>query len=204
MRPINLLPPEVARERSRRRRLAGVAFVAIAYLALLAVGMLFWDGKVDAARDEVQAQTAINQSLEREVSALAASADVRNQFEDKADLVRTALISDVDWGILLNDLARLLPPRVWVDTFTGSVITTGLPGLVGQISFSGTGFDYPDVSAWLRTLDSEQFAGLTGPWVTTISQGLIGLEEVVTFSSTAALTTAAVTDRAATLIPEVP
>jgi len=60
------------------------------------------------------------------------------------------------------------------------------------------------VSAWLRALESDQFAGITGPWVTTVSQSSIGLEEVVTFSSTAVLTTAAVTDRADTLIPEVP
>lgn len=204
MRPINLLPPEVAQERNRRRRAGLGIFAAFAYLVLLGVGMFYWDGKVTDARDRVDSQQAINQTLEREVAGLADSAAVREQFEDKADLVRIALATDVDWGILLNDLARLLPPRVWVDTFNGSVVPESPAGVVGQVSFSGTGFDYPDVSAWLRTLESEQFAGLTGPWVTTVTQGVIGLERVVTFSSTASLTTAAITDRAESLIPEVP
>jgi len=204
MRPINLLPPEVAQQRTRRRRVAIAIFGAIAYLVLLVVGMLFWDTKVDAARDDLDAQTDINLSLEREVAALGDSAVTQTQYQAKADLVRSALASDIDWGIFLNDLARLVPPRVWVDTFNGSVVPQTTPGVVGLVSFSGTGFDFPDVSAWLRALESDQFAGITGPWVTTVAQGLIGLEEVVTFSSTAVLTTAAVTDRAETLIPEVP
>jgi len=203
MRPINLLPPEVAQQRTRRRRVAIAIFGAIAYLVLLVVGMLFWDTKVDAARDDLDAQTDINLSLEREVAALGDSAVTQTQYQAKADLVRSALASDIDWGIFLNDLARLIPPRVWVESFSGSVVPQTTPGVVGLVSFSGTGFDFPDVSAWLRALESDQFAGITGPWVTTVSQSSIGLEEVVTFSSTAVLTTAAVTDRAETLIPEV-
>ena len=204
MRPINLLPPEVAQQRTRRRRVAVAIFGAIAYLVLLVVGMLFWDTKVDAAREDLDAQTDINLSLEREVAALGDSAVTQTQYQAKADLVRSALASDIDWGIFLNDLARLIPPRVWVESFSGSVVPQTTPGVVGLVSFSGTGFDFPDVSAWLRALESDQFAGITGPWVTTVSQSSIGLEEVVTFSSTAVLTTAAVTDRAETLIPEVP
>lgn len=204
MRPINLLPPEVARERSRRRRVAIAIFGALAYVFLLGIGVLYWNGRVDAAHNDLDAQLAINQTLEREVAALAGTADVRTQYEEKATLVRSALTVDVDWGILLNDLARLLPPRVWVETFNGSVIPETIPGVIGQVSFSGVGFDFPDVSAWLRALDSDQFAGITGPWVSTVSQGIIGADDVVTFSSTAVLTTGAATDRAETLIPEVP
>jgi len=72
------------------------------------------------------------------------------------------------------------------------------------VAFSGVGFDYPDVSAWLRALDSEQFAGVSGTWVSTVSEGFVGGDEVVTFTSTAVLTSAAVSNRADTLIPEVP
>ena len=111
MRPINLLPPEVAQQRTRRRRVAIAIFGAIAYLVLLVVGMLFWDTKVDAAREDLDAQTDINLSLEREVAALGDSAVTQTQYQAKADLVRSALASDIDWGIFLNDLARLVPPR---------------------------------------------------------------------------------------------
>lgn len=204
MRPINLLPPEVAQERSRRRRIGLGVFAGFVYLALLAVGVLYWNGKVDAAQANVDNQNTINQSLERDVVTLSASGTIKTEFDERADLVRVALSADVDWGIFLNDLARLLPPRVWVETFSGNVIPETTPGVLGLVAFSGVGFDYPDVSAWLRALDSGQFSGVTGPWVNTVAEGVIGDSEVVTFSSTAVLTSGATTNRADTLIPEVP
>lgn len=204
MRPINLLPPEVAEQRGRRRRIGMALFGAIAYLALLGVGVLYWDSKVSAAREDVDAQLEVNQTLEREVVSLGDAGELRSLYQDKSDLVRNALATDVDWGILLNDLARLLPPRVWVETFSGTIVAETTPGVLGQVAFSGIGFDFPDVSAWLRALDSDQFNGVTGTWVSTVSESTIGDAEVVTFSSTAVLTNAAATNRAETLIPEVP
>ena len=203
MRPINLLPPELGERKLRRRRLAMLALAGAAYVVLLGVLVLVWNGRVENARRDVEDQISMNQTLEREVIALADAGNLAVRYQDKADLVRTALSTDVDWGIILNDLARLLPPRLWVETFSGSVGET-VPGVVGQVGFSGVGFDFPDVSAWLRALDSEQFAGITGTWVSTVSQGVAGTEPVVNFTSTAVLTTAAVTNRADELIPEVP
>src|SRR3972149_5224960 len=132
MRPINLLPPEGAQQRTRRRRVAIAIFGAIAYLVLLVVGMLFWETKGDASREDLDAQTDINLSLEREGAALGDSAVTQTQDQAKADLVRSALASDIDWGIFLNDLARLIPPRVWVETFSGAIVPETTPGVVGQ------------------------------------------------------------------------
>ena len=204
MRPINLLPPEFGKKRLRRRRMALLAFVFAAYIAVLGMGVLIRSGRVDDARRDVEAQNTIVQTLQRQVIGLADSGELAIRFQEKADLVNTALSRDIDWGIILNDLARLLPPRLWVETFSGTVLSENIPGVVGQVAFSGIGFDFPDVSAWLRALDSEQFSGITGTWVNTLSQGVVGNEAVVTFASTAVLTSAAVTNRAANLIPEVP
>ena len=204
MRPINLLPPEFGQKRLRRRRMALLSFVFAAYIAVLGMGVLIWSGRVDDARRDAEAQNTIVQTLQRQVIGLADSGELAIRFQEKADLVNTALSRDVDWGIIMNDLARLLPPRLWVETFSGTVVAETIPGVVGQVSFSGVGFDFPDVSAWLRALDSEQFSGITGTWVSTLSQGVVGNDDVVTFASTAVLTSAAVTNRAANLIPEVP
>jgi len=204
MRPINLLPPEFGQRRVQRRRMALLAFVFAAYIVVLGMGLLIWSGRVDDARRDVEAQNSIVQTLQRQVIGLADSGELAIRFQEKADLVNTALSRDVDWGIIMNDLARLLPPRLWVETFSGTVVAETIPGVVGQVAFSGIGFDFPDVSAWLRALDSEQFSGITGTWVSTLSQGTVGSDDVVTFSSTAVLTSAAVTNRAANLIPEVP
>ena len=204
MRPINLLPPEVAEERSRRRRAGLLVVVGIAYVLLLVAGVFYWNTRVSAARAEVEVQEEINSRYEQEVASLADAGALQAQFQARAALVQEALVNDVDWGIFLNDLARLLPERVWVESFNGSILEGEGVGIVGQVSFSGVGFDFPDVSEWLRTLDSGGFSGITGPWVSTASESAIGDEAVVSFSSTAALTEGAVTDRAQELMPEVP
>jgi Tfp pilus assembly protein PilN len=203
VRPINLLPPEVAKQRVKRRKTLGLVALGLLYVVLLGAGVVYWNTRVSAARDDVAVQEDINASLRREAAALAGAEVLQVEFEAKAVLVRSALATDVDWGILLNDLARLLPPRVWVQEFTGTVTATQ-PGALGLVTFRGVGFDYPDVSAWLRALDSEDFAGITGSWVSTASGGTIGDTPIVTFSSSAVLTDAAVTGRADELIPEVP
>ncbi len=184
--------------------MALLAAAGVAYVAVLGVLVLWWNGQVDDARRALDVQQSHNSTLEREIVAFSDAADLVVRYDSKADLVRSALSSDVDWGVILNDLARLVPPRLWVETFSGSVAPETIPGVVGQVGFSGVGFDFPDVSAWLRALDSQQFGGLTGTWVNTISQGVAGTEEVVNFTSTAALTTAALSNRVEQLIPAVP
>jgi hypothetical protein len=138
------------------------------------------------------------------VRALADAGLIKADFEAKAALVRGALVNDVDWGAFLNDLATLLPPRLWVETFSASVATVPNPGVIGQINLSGVGFDYPDVAAFLHAFDSGGFVGVIGSWVSTISLGSIGEQPVVNFSASASLTTEAVTGRVDKLIPEVP
>jgi Tfp pilus assembly protein PilN len=204
VRPINLLPPEVAEERAKHRRVALLIVVGVAYLAALAGGVFYWNSRVSTAKADVEAQQELNRTLEREVAALADAGALQEQFQAKAALVRTALATDVDWGVFLNDLSRLLPPRVWIQSFAGVIEPGESTELVGSVFFNGVGFDFPDVSEWLRSLGSAAFSGVTGPWVSTAAEGAIGEELVVNFSSTAALTTGALTDRAEDLIPEVP
>jgi Tfp pilus assembly protein PilN len=204
MRPINLLPPEVAEERSRRRRAGLLVVAAVAYILLLVAGVFYWNTRVSAARQDVEVQEEVNAGLEQEVASLADAGALQAEFAAKAALVQEALANDVDWGIFLNDLARLLPERVWMESFNGSILEGQQSEIVGQVTFSGVGFNFPDVSEWLRTLDSGGFSGITGPWVSTASESAIGDQTVVNFTSTAVLTPGAVTDRAQELIPEVP
>jgi Tfp pilus assembly protein PilN len=204
VRPINLLPPEVAEERSRRRRAGLLVVAGIAYVFLLVAGVFYWNTRVSAAQAKVDTQQQVNAGLEQEVASLADAGALQTEFQSRAALVQEALVNDIDWGVFLNDLSRLLPERVWVESFNGSIVEGESTEVVGQVTFSGVGFEFPDVSEWLRTLDSGAFAGVTGPWVSTAAESTIGEESVVSFSSTATLTTGAVTDRVAELIPEVP
>ena len=178
--------------------------MALAYVGALVAGVVYWNSRVSSAAADAQAQEDINQQLQQQVASLADAGLIKADFEAKAALVRSALVTDVDWGAFLNDLATLLPPRLWVQTFSASVVQVSNPGVIGEINISGVGFDYPDVAAFLHAFDSGGFVGVIGSWVSTIAVGSIGEEPVVNFSATAALTADAVTGRADELIPEVP
>lgn len=202
MRPINLLPPEAFQKAAARRRFLQIALVAVAYIALLAVLTVWWQGRVNQADDEVADQEARNQQLVAEQAALIDARELVDEFDGNVALMQAALSDDVSWGRILNDLGRVIPERVWLDSFSGTIESA--EGSVGGVSVSGTAFDFPDVSSWLRQLDSVNFPGVSGTWVTSASTSLIGEAEVVNFVSSTSLTEDALSTRAAERIPDSP
>lgn len=201
MRPINLLPPEAA-ERKRSRRLIGrlVALFA-AFLVLLLLATLLFNGRGVLIRRNLETQLATNNQLEAEVVALGDVQSLQAAYDQNADLIRTALAGEVSWGRVLNDLGRMIPDRVWLESFTGSAEVQEVT--LGQISVTGNAFDVPDVSAWIRSLDSDRFPSVAGAWVSSVSAATIGEYPVATFNSQASLTLEAESDRAEERIPEV-
>ena len=205
MRPINLLPAKAHRRQSARRMAVLVAVMMIVYLAGLAALTMLWNSRVDGAEQRLADQQRVNQELQAEVSALGAADELRLEYEQNASLTAFVLSTDIAWGRLLNDFGRLIPERVWLENFVGTAAGTAIPGLVGRITVSGTGFEFADVSAWLRSLDEARFPGVAGSWVTNASeaQGADDEAAVIIFSSTAGLTDSAVSNRIQDRIPEV-
>ncbi|MEE8331619.1 MAG: PilN domain-containing protein [Acidimicrobiia bacterium] len=204
MRPINLLPPEaLERAKARRRRWVWIAG-GVAFLALLAAATVWFDGKVSERQDRLDDELAVVVQLEAEVAGLGDFANLKNEFENNKFILEAALDRDVVWGRLLNDFGRMLPDRVWLTSFTGQVNTDPLVPAIGEITVSGVGFDFPDISAWLRSLDSSTFPSVDQTWVSSISAGEIGEVPVVDFVSSTFLTAGSLSDRLALRIPETP
>lgn len=206
MRPINLLPRQAKGALAARRQAILAVFVAVAYAAALAGLTVVWNGRVQAAEDRLEEQQVVNQSLRAEVAALSAADELRVEYEESALVTAAILSDDVAWGRLLNDFGRLIPERVWLENFVGTVSTADVPGLVGRVTVSGSGFAFTDVAAWLRSLDEARFPGIAGTWVTnaTAALGAEGAGTLITFSSTAGLTDTAISNRLQERIPEVP
>ena len=204
MRPINLLPPEALEgAKARRRRWIG-AGAALLFIALLALATFWYQGKVDERKDELDRELAVVTQLEAERAGLGEFAALKTEFDTNVLILASALDRDVVWGRLLNDLGRMLPDRVWLSTFSGTVTEDPESTTIGEISVSGIGFDFPDVSAWLRSLDSSTFPSVDRTWVSAISVGAIGEVPVVDFASSTFLTDAALSDRLALRIPVTP
>lgn len=207
MRTINLIPQEGARASQARNLIAVFLVLGLLYVLLLGAVTLWRQGAVDDAEQELQEQLDRNQQLQLQVNSLAGAEDVQNEFDRNAALLSAALLNDVSWGRLVNDLGRLIPDRVWLSNYTGSItpIVPGVPPTtLGELTFTGTAFGPPDVAAWLRVLDSDQYPGVVGTWASTITAAEIGEAEVVSFGSSTSLTTEALSGRLFERIPEIP
>jgi Tfp pilus assembly protein PilN len=203
MRPINLLPPELARRKRARRRTMGIVALVVLYLVLLALITYWQDGKAKNAEADLAAQIQENQTTQAQIDALSGAKQLRSDYEDGVVRVESALAADVAWGRLFNDLARVIPDRIWLTSFEGSVGSQN-EGEVGQVQVAATAFDYPDASTWLRVVDSDIWPAMAGGWVTSAQVAAIGEIPVVNFQSSAFLTGASISSRAEDRIPEVP
>ncbi|MGH9052082.1 MAG: PilN domain-containing protein [Acidimicrobiia bacterium] len=205
MRTINLLPPEARRRAQARRRRSFAIGLMLGYLLVLALFALFWGTKVTSARGQLEAQEMVNEGIRAEIATLESARLLKQSYDAKVDMMEVILAADIAWGRLLNDLGRVIPDRVWLEGFAGQVNRSEEnPDLLGQISGNGVAFEYPDVAAWLRTVDSDQFPALDGAWVNSASLAALGGTDVIQFDSVASLTRAAISDRLAERIPEVP
>lgn len=205
MRTINLLPPEAAQRATARRKTAGFIALGVVYVALLALVALWWQGKADDAQDELDAQVAANARIEAEIASLSDVRTLRSTYEDGVERLGSALSIDVAWGRLLNDLARIIPDRLWITSMTGTAqFDEENPFVLGQVAVTGVAFDYPDASSWLRVLDAEEWPALGGGWVSSTSLAAIGESPVVNFTSVASLLDAARSNRVEERTPEVP
>lgn len=205
MRPINLLPPELEQKKEARRRVIGLIALGVAFLALLAVVTYWQNGKVQVAKDDLASQEQVNQETQQKITALASAQDLRTQYEDGVSRVESVLASDVPWAKLFNDLARVIPDRVWLTSFSGSVaVDENDPDVVGQVQVGATAFDYPGRAAWLRVIDSDVWPAVARGWVTSAQASTIGDNPVIDFQSSASLTTASISSRVENRIPTVP
>lgn len=205
MRTINLLPPEAAQRATARRKTVGFVALGIVYIALLALVAVWWQGKLTDAEADLDAQVAANARIEAEIASLAGVRSLRSTYDDGVERLGNALARDIAWGRLLNDLARIIPDRLWITSLTGTAqAVEDNPLLFGQVSVSGVAFDYPDASSWLRVLDAEEWPALGGGWVSSTSLASIGESPVVNFTSVASLLDAARSNRIEERTPEVP
>lgn len=204
MRPINLLPPEaLEKAKARRQRWLGIA-AALVFVGLLVVATFWFQGKVNEKKDELAAEQATVAGLETEIVGLSEFANLEAEYLASVGILQSALDRDVVWGRLLNDLGRMLPDRVWITTFNGQVASDPGSLAIGEVTLTGVGFEFPDVSAWLRSLDSSTFPSVDQTWVSSISSSQIGEVPVVDFVSSTFLTQGALSDRLALRLPEIP
>ncbi len=195
---VNLLPPEIG-EAARFRRvqlaLGGGVLAAVGVVALLFVGA---SGSLSDANTELEASTATGSRLQAESAKYAEVTAVYAQAAAAEAMLTQAMGEEVRYSQFLNDLSLTIPENVWVKniTFKQAVVPPALgstePG-IGTVTFSGVGFKHDDVAVWLESLAKQK--GYTNPYFTSSTETLIGPRKTVSFTSSATLTSDALSKR---------
>lgn len=187
---INLLP---GRERmvveARRAVLGGAAVVAalVVVLVVLSLGRL---RAIDDERSRLAVQERVNQQLNAEIQSLRDAQELQDQVDTARGLVAEVLATDVSWARVLQEMARVIPSDVWLESFSGSLeaaeaAEAGLDAIRGAATFSGKGIDFPSAAAWLQRIAT--VPSFESPWVSQINRGEFDGFDVINFNATASV-----------------
>lgn len=206
---VNLLPPEIESARRLKRTQAGLALGLVVVAACLGgVYTLQVHAKNQAAED-LAVQKAETVRLQKEQ---AKYADIPRTLAaiDAAESARsTAMANDVEWFRQLNNFSLTIPSNVWLTNLTmglasttstaPTATTTATPSAtpastnVGTLTVTGVALDHPDVATWLDVLARQP--GMSNAYFSNSTKAKIGKKVVVNFSSTATVTSDALSHR---------
>ena len=198
MRRITLLPPEQAIVREQRRQLVLVLSAVAGLFALLLLLWFMRGLQLSREQDKAEEAEAERAALQAQVAQLQDFTALQTELRNRQVAAQGVLAADVEWTRLLQEVAVAIPNDVWLTSFTGQKGSGETPGTV---NFAAMGFDQTSTARWLlRIGDLSSFSGL---WVPTSTKAP-GPGGLVTFTSTANLTEAARSDRAAEFDPGAP
>jgi type IV pilus assembly protein PilM len=186
---INLVPAALVGVQTTRVQ-AATGAAAVAALAALLIGL--WALRAGQVRNENNAAGQAQQqaaNLNTEIAKFGGVTNLDSQIASARTQVDDALTGDVDWSGFLQQVAAAVPSDVWLTTFTG---TAGAAGSTGTVSFGADGFSHRSAASWVERVGA--LPSLSGLWVPSSTVG--GTGGGVTFTSTADLTPAALSNRA--------
>jgi len=207
---INFCPPQRRRFRFDRE-LARRAVVAAAVIAVLLGGLSVRSVlALRHAQADLTAQDKVNGKIQAQMAQFAPLQKLNTDLTTTRNRVGAALASDIAWPKFLSDFIRSMPDTVWIQSLSvqaspkTAAPASAAPGspaaaapTIGSLQVAVTGIDYPSVAAWLEKVAADP--ALSGLTITGITRNDTGGHPLVTFGSTATLTPAAHSDRAAQL-----
>jgi type IV pilus assembly protein PilM len=186
------------------RRLAVAAAIVFVLLGGLSVRSVL---ALRTERGHLAAQKKATARVEAEIGQFASLQKLSTDLDTGRRRVRSALDGDVSWTRFLDDLVRHMPSGVWLksmnlQTTSGSgkgaktPAGSGSQG-IGSLQVSATALNFPAVADWLRQVAADP--SLSGLAVSALTASGTGAQATVSFNSTATITPAARSDRAARL-----
>ena len=188
------------------RRLAVAAAIVAVLLGGLSVRSVL---ALRGDRADLAAQKKVNARMQAELADLDHLRRLQTDLDGGRRRVQAALAGDISWTRFLNGLVGSMPESVWLQSLTVQSASGSKPAAAataaapagaangGSVQIAAIGLDYPAVADWLRKVAADP--GLANLSVAGLTQTGLGNRTVVNFTSTANLTPAARSDRAARL-----
>src|SRR5687767_2300940 len=124
MRRIDLLPEIYERQRLERRNLFLVIVACIVVLLLLIGWFVVLGIQVNRAEDTLSQRVAQNLVLQQQITELQQFADLETEVLNKRTALQTVMAGDLDWPVLLTEIAMVIPDDVWLLSITSSAGAT--------------------------------------------------------------------------------
>ena len=203
MKRIDLLPPEQRVKASRERGLLWAILILVAVVVALGLVYVWQNSQVtdkQAQLDQLTAEVAV---VQQQMLALAPYAAIQTTRTAMTQTARGIYDSRVPWATILQQISLVIPENVRLQSLTGTVPATMLPGpatppvagtvgaVTPDITFTGTSYTHKDVAEFMTRLglipqlSNVQLASSTGAAVVDAS-GATGTT-TVTFTVTATL-----------------
>ncbi len=150
-RAFNLLPESVRARAVQKRvhRALTRAAVAVGVLVVGLTGLRFV--QVHNAEDHLQAIEAANATIKNvEIPKYDKALALRNQVERQSALILPTLKKEVDWLVVLNQIAQYIPPNATLQNV--SMAATSIPGQ-GTSSAAGQSLGTVNAQVFTQTLD---------------------------------------------------
>jgi Tfp pilus assembly protein PilN len=218
---INLLPTSLVRARRRRRRQAGLAAIVLIAVALVLVGYVAAGDRLDAAQRRRELAVQRQWQVQQEVDQYAGVQATYQAVDASRATLQAALGTEVRYSRMLTALSSTVPASVQITSArweqgtedgafglspgglspgtvappasaTPAPDSSGEDDRLGTVTMSGLTSSYDDVATWLDAL--EHITGLAHATLLTATT-VSGDTGVVRFTSTAVITTAALSGR---------
>jgi Tfp pilus assembly protein PilN len=187
------------------RRLAVAAAIVTVLIGGLSVRSVL---ALRSDRSDLAAQKKTNAKMEAELANLAHLRRLQADLDGGRKRVQSALAGDISWARFLDGLVRSMPESVWLQSLSvqsgsgakpaaGSAAAPAASTNAGSLQIGAIGLDYPAVADWLNKVATDP--AVANLAVSGLTQTGLANRTIVNFSSTANLTPAARSDRAARL-----
>lgn len=168
MRRIELLPESYRRQQRERRVIAFVVMGGLFVVLLLTIWFVRLNFQISNAKDELATIQAENATLQNQIAQLQTFQELENEVEAKRLSLTTVMAGDLDWPVLMTEVAMAAPGEVWLTTMNASAgqtegstpaptetapIDVSAKETVGRIQFEGTSLSMPGVAKWLVRQD---------------------------------------------------